>query len=455
MRLAAEYEAAEGRDLRGFLDFLAARAAADVDAAAATAIEGHDGVRIMTVHSAKGLEFDVVAIPQLARRLLRSWAPPFLIGREAASPRVGLRLRRLGAAGIDLYDYDDLWEEARRARPRRSCASSTSPRPGPSERLILSGVIKEKPPGEVKPGTPVIERIAAALDLDRVADSTVTVPAPRPREGLDAELRAVADRGPGQPRLARAGRRAGAREPRRGNPDPDPGAGPAPLLVPTPAEPPNWPLSYSAIAAVEGHPAAAADRRRPPGRGAAGAEGGGGAAWGTAAHSLLEWSQANGWGEPPPEIVERFALAAGVEPGDAAGLLGPVRAWLGSELFRERVEGSRTRSEVPILLEVAGTVLRGSIDLLVEDAGRAPLIVDFKTDRLGGHAPADLTERYGIQRDIYALAVGEATGSTEVEVAYVFLERPEEPVTETLDGDEIAAGRERLEGAIGRVRQAA
>ena len=64
-------------------------------------------------------------------------------------------------------------------------------------------------------------------------------------------------------------------------------------------------------------------------------------------------------------------------------------------------------------------------------------------------------ERYGIQRDIYALAVSEATGSTEVEVAYVFLERPEEPVTETLDGDEIAAGRERLEGAIGRVRQAA
>ena len=72
MRLAAEYEAAEGRDLRGLLDYLAARADSDADAAAATAVEGHDGVRIMTIHSAKGLEFDVVAVPELARSLLGS-----------------------------------------------------------------------------------------------------------------------------------------------------------------------------------------------------------------------------------------------------------------------------------------------------------------------------------------------------------------------------------------------
>ena len=55
MRLAAEFEAREGRDLRGLLDFLAARAETDAEAQAATAAEGHDGVRIMTVHNAKGL----------------------------------------------------------------------------------------------------------------------------------------------------------------------------------------------------------------------------------------------------------------------------------------------------------------------------------------------------------------------------------------------------------------
>ncbi|HEV7481621.1 MAG TPA: UvrD-helicase domain-containing protein, partial [Solirubrobacterales bacterium] len=70
MRLAAEFESREGRDLRGLLDFLAARAESDAEAQAATAAEGHDGVRIMTVHNAKGLEFDVVAVPDLSRSLL-------------------------------------------------------------------------------------------------------------------------------------------------------------------------------------------------------------------------------------------------------------------------------------------------------------------------------------------------------------------------------------------------
>ncbi|HET9184975.1 MAG TPA: UvrD-helicase domain-containing protein, partial [Solirubrobacterales bacterium] len=82
-RLASEFEAREGRDLRGFLDFLAARAEGDAEATAATAAEGHDGVRIMTVHNAKGLEFDVVAVPDLSRRLLAGGRAPLLaVGRE-------------------------------------------------------------------------------------------------------------------------------------------------------------------------------------------------------------------------------------------------------------------------------------------------------------------------------------------------------------------------------------
>src|SRR6185436_13479476 len=103
----------------------------------------------------------------------------------------------------------------------------------------------------------------------------------------------------------------------------------------------------------------------------------------------------------------------------------------------------------------AGTVLRGSIDLLVDNGERPPLIVDFKTDRLGRHDPKEVCARYEIQRDIYARAVSEASEAAEVEVAYVFLERAEAPVTATLAAAEIAAGRERLEAAIGRVRQTA
>ena len=71
MRLAAEFEAHEGRDLRGFLELRrgahGARRARGRQAALQA--EEHDGVRVMTVHAAKGLEFPVVAVADLGRRL--------------------------------------------------------------------------------------------------------------------------------------------------------------------------------------------------------------------------------------------------------------------------------------------------------------------------------------------------------------------------------------------------
>ena len=112
MRLASEYEAREGRDLRGLLDFLAVRAEGDAEAQAATAAEGHDGVRIMTVHNAKGLEFPVVAVPDLSRSLLAGARPPLAAARPRAAaaggdavaparPRRGqpLRIRRAAGGG--------------------------------------------------------------------------------------------------------------------------------------------------------------------------------------------------------------------------------------------------------------------------------------------------------------------------------------------------------------------
>jgi ATP-dependent exoDNAse (exonuclease V) beta subunit len=181
------------------------------------------------------------------------------------------------------------------------------------------------------------------------------------------------------------------------------------------------------------------------------------AARGIAVHALLEWSRSNGWREPPAELIGRISASAEVGADSelpAETLLEPLRAWLGSGFFDERVREERSRAEVPLLIEVAGTVLRGSIDLLVEEDGAPPLIVDYKTDRVDGTPLAELAARYEIQQAIYALAVTEAKKEREVELAYVFLERPEEPVVARWGPDQLEEARRLLEGAIARARGA-
>jgi ATP-dependent exoDNAse (exonuclease V) beta subunit len=485
-RLAAEFEAREGRDLRGLLDFLAARAENDAEALAATAAEGHDGVRIMTVHNAKGLEFGVVAVPDLSRSLLAGARAPLLtLGREQP-PRVGMQLRRLGAGSINLFDYAELWEEAQRRDSEEGLRLFHVAATRAKHHLILSGVVKPEGGGAERPGTPVIERIADAFELPRDKDSALEVPAPQPRPGLEATFApaeiAVRVNLPSPERAAEltVSHRQSAAERALGQ-------GPPPLIERRPPIVPSRPLSYTAISAyeecayrfymervlglrgrvrtlvssatqsanalgegVEGTPSAREER----------------AAHGAAVHALLEWSQENGWEQPPPELARRHALAAGVireESPDGSGsssrgaddavtaLLEPVRGWLDSDLLRERISGAGARAEVPILLGVGDTVLRGSIDLLVEREGEPPLVVDYKTDRLGDVDPAAHAARYGTQRTIYALAVAESRGAEEVEVAYVFLERPEEPIVTRLGAAEMEAGRERLTASIASI----
>jgi ATP-dependent exoDNAse (exonuclease V) beta subunit len=472
MRLGEEFEAREGRDLRGLLDFLASRAETDADAQAATAVEGHDGVRIMTVHNAKGLEFGVVAAPDLSRSLLAGSRPPLLtLGRED-EPRVGMQLRRLGAASINLYSYAELCEEAKQRDAEEGLRLFHVAATRARERLILSGVVKPRPNSQAKPSTPVIERIVDGFGIDRESDSAIAIPPPDPRRGLEAGFEpseiAVRLNLPSAERaaeLTRAHRNATAERPL--------GRGPAPLLRRRPPAVPHRPLSYSAISAFEecayrfyvervldlGESGRGSRRTGEEGATAMAEQGGSErehrAAHGAAVHSLLEWSQANGWREPSLDLAGRHAIAAGLEDNSAQSLLNGVRGWLGSRLLAERIlgPGVTARAEAPLLLGIAGTVLRGSIDLLAERDGAPPLVVDYKTDRLAGSTPTEHAARYETQRDIYALAVSESRNAPEVEVAYVFLERSDEPVITALGPTELQAGRERLTATIERIER--
>ena len=174
--------------------------------------------------------------------------------------------------------------------------------------------------------------------------------------------------------------------------------------------------------------------------------------FGRAAHALLEWSARNGWSEPGADRIDG-ALAREGAAGAEARARDAVAAWLGSDLLAELRDGGATfRPEVPFRIELgADAVLRGTIDLLAEARGMT-WVVDFKTDRLGDGAPAELPAHYALQRDLYAAAVAEATGAEEVRAAYVFLEAPESPIVATLDHAAIAAGRERVEAVVSDIR---
>jgi len=99
--LSRQYEANGGISFRGFIDELR-RAADTTDATEAPIVEeGSGGVRLMTVHKAKGLEFPVVILADLTCRISRDEASRYLDAeRRMCAVKLG------GWAPRDLHDHE-------------------------------------------------------------------------------------------------------------------------------------------------------------------------------------------------------------------------------------------------------------------------------------------------------------------------------------------------------------
>jgi ATP-dependent helicase/nuclease subunit A len=446
--LARQYEASGGISFRGFIDEL--RSAAASEAAEAPILEeGSDGVRLMTVHKAKGLEFPVVILVDLTCRISRSdasryldpsrrlcaikiggWAPyelhehePIEVARDQAE---GVRLAYVAATRArDLLVVpalgDEAWEggwfsplnralyppvAARRAAvrgpkcPAFKSKDSVLQRPNDE----TAGTATVAPGAHAFPaagGYSVVWWDPSALSLGAKASFGVR------REDLivkDVPRNVVAD-GRGrydQWRLARIDAR-------------DAGARPS-VVVETAREWSCAEPSESVIAAEAGVVRAEnvtvvdllppaerrsiwADERRP-----------GGAVFGVLVHAVLARAPFSASTDVLTELAEAEARVLGLRDEDARAAASVAGRVLSADLLTRAAAAAnrgacRRETSVTCTLD-DGRLVEGIVDLAFEEQG-AWTIVDYKTDR----ELAAEEDRYRRQVAFYASAIARATGA--------------------------------------------
>jgi hypothetical protein len=380
---------------------------------------------------------------------------------------VGLRLARAGAATIDLAGYRELNDRAADAEAEESGRLAYVAASRARTRLLLSGTID--PEKEIEPKELPLRRrsvlgvLIPELGITGEDGQVVRADAPSALPGVESGPFAPA---PISVRVVGAGTESAAKlayDLRGRGAAPETGGGRPPMLaLAERGAAAARSLSYGALADYErcgyrflaervlrlgagadplpGDPEAAG---RPSGMG-----------FGRAVHELLEWSARNSWRQPEEDRVAVSLGREGFGGREAARAGEMVAAWTGSALLAGLVaDGAGFRPEVPFRIGLGEeTVIRGTIDLLVERPGLPPLFVDYKTDRVSGGDEPELSAAYEIQRLLYASAIAEACGSERVESAYCFLQSAGRPILGTHDAAEIAAGRERIGERVARIR---
>ena len=453
LRMAADYEARRGRDVRGFIDLATAELEADArEPDAPVDLGGLDAVRLMTIHAAKGLEFPIVVVADLGRK--GNLSPPDL---HVSDERVGLRLIGLDGSKATALDFDAIEAERRAADEAEERRVMHVAMTRAEERLILSGAARlgENWP-QPGPGVAPISWIApalvpgvAALDpAEPVRDHGLVRTVLNSPASDVLRLEAPAPVAPGeQLALALNG----------GAPVTAPPVGPSAAEPVAPAPAPPAALSYSSITRYAqcpyrfhlerglglpeqeppphlrdaDEPAPTLDLR----------------VRGTIVHELLETLDLRaGAARPDAEAVRAVAAAhdAELSEADVADLQAMVDAFAGSALRERLGAASAVHREHAFAFALGdGPMLTGFVDVIAHEADGAALIVDYKSDRVGDADLDALVEaHYATQRRIYALAALRS-GAPAVEVAHVFLERPGEPAVvryeqadaETLDAD--------------------
>jgi ATP-dependent exoDNAse (exonuclease V) beta subunit len=404
---ARAYDAASGRGLRGFIEWV--QQLADERARAVEIVvpePDDDALRVLTVHGAKGLEFPIVILaglnvspPNRATPVL--WNPDGSF--EVRVGRVAQGTRFETAGWHERSDREDELDAAERLR--LLYVASTRAR----DHLFVS--LHHKSRTECHAALLYehgADAPAPVLDLDGDGDGPTAVPsAPAPGEGEPSERPGDRDRwiAARAALLARAGR-------------------PATVAATTLAKEPTLPAEPGRDPGL--------DKDEPADERPAWRRGRAGTSVGRAVHAVLQTVDL-ATGDGLDATARAQALAEGI-PQREAEVRALARSVLQSSTVRGAVTGGRYWREVPVAAIVDGVTVEGFVDLLIETL-EGLVVVDYKTDQTPTDDEIDAAmERYRAQGAAYALALERALGTTVARCVFVFarLRRPVEREVEDL-----------------------
>jgi len=390
-------------------------------------VPGSDTVRLMTIHKAKGLEFPVVVIPDM--------------GYVPQGPRVPYYVHPVTGLAVKMRDEDGEGRtssalalargDAEAAERAESCRVLYVAITRAKDFLLFASHMGYKSRGsdswfstllaglgaDVKPGVP--RRSAAETGEQTIClpDGKRIMLSARPPEG-EAAKRGARRVGPRD--LFRAGRvswdeihERGQRAARR--PVAETLAQVRPVALPS--RPPlritatamatyrRCPALYrwtEVLGIEDPEPSTVPEQTLSP------------RAWGVASHRAMELARS-------PDAAAIAAAVDGairetaVRPGPQADelrrrLAESVRAfWRGA--LGQRVAAARQAwREVPFVLSLAGTEIRGTIDLILESAAGQWEVVDYKSSSPAPKAAEAAAAEYGLQLGLYAVALGRRGG---------------------------------------------